>query len=97
MFGGKVVQSYTYELKSRAAGSANRTGFNSTDVLYLIMPDRFANGDPTNDSKPEMADKLNKADQYGRHGGDIKGMIDHPRLCGRSGIQRPMAQSCTGK
>ncbi|HWR99416.1 MAG TPA: cyclomaltodextrinase N-terminal domain-containing protein, partial [Prolixibacteraceae bacterium] len=77
MSGGKVVQSFTYELKERAPGSANRTGFNSSDVLYLIMPDRFANGDPSNDSKPEMADKLNEADQYGRHGGDIKGMLDH--------------------
>ena len=73
----KVILTYSYELKAREAGSANRIGFNSSDVLYLIMPDRFANGDPSNDSKPEMADKLNKADQYGRHGGDIKGMLDH--------------------
>jgi len=77
MLNGKAVQTFTYELKAREAGSSNRVGFNSSDVLYLIMPDRFANGDPSNDSKPEMADKLNKADQYGRHGGDIKGMIDH--------------------
>ncbi len=74
---GKVVQTFPYELKARAAGSANRIGFNSSDVLYLIMPDRFANGDPSNDSKPEMADKLNRTEQYGRHGGDIKGMLDH--------------------
>jgi glycosidase len=77
MLKDKVILTYTYELKAREAGSANRIGFNSSDVLYLIMPDRFANGDPTNDSKPEMADKLNRADQYGRHGGDIKGMHDH--------------------
>ncbi|MEK7718229.1 MAG: cyclomaltodextrinase N-terminal domain-containing protein [Bacteroidota bacterium] len=77
MLNGKVVQTYQYELKARAAGSANRIGFNSSDVLYLIMPDRFANGDPSNDSKPEMADKLNRTEQYGRHGGDIKGMLDH--------------------
>ncbi|MCK9411475.1 MAG: glycoside hydrolase family 13 protein [Prolixibacteraceae bacterium] len=74
---GKVVQTFPYELKAREAGSANRIGFNSSDVLYLIMPDRFANGDPSNDSKPEMADKLNRSEQYGRHGGDIKGMLDH--------------------
>jgi glycosidase len=74
---GKAVQTFPYELKAREAGSANRTGFNSSDVLYLIMPDRFANGDPSNDSKPEMADKLNRSEQYGRHGGDIKGMLDH--------------------
>jgi glycosidase len=77
MLNGKAVQSYEYELKARETGSSNRIGFNSSDVLYLIMPDRFANGDPSNDSKPEMADKLNMNEQYGRHGGDIKGMLDH--------------------
>ena len=74
---GKNIVSYEYELKAREAGSAERIGFNSSDVLYLIMPDRFANGDPTNDSNPLMADKLNRSDQYGRHGGDIKGMLEH--------------------
>ncbi len=77
MLNGKAIQSYSYELKAREAGSSERIGFNSSDVLYLIMPDRFANGDPSNDSKPEMADKLNREEQYGRHGGDIKGMLDH--------------------
>jgi len=77
MLNGKLVQTYQYEIKARAAGSASRIGFNSSDVLYLIMPDRFANGDPSNDNKPEMADKLNRTEQYGRHGGDIKGMLDH--------------------
>ncbi len=77
MLNGKAVHSFDYELKAREAGSSDRQGFNSSDVLYLIMPDRFANGDPSNDSNPLMADKLNKADQYGRHGGDIKGMLDH--------------------
>lgn len=77
MMNGKAVHSFDYELKAREAGSSARQGFNSSDVLYLIMPDRFANGDPSNDSHPLMADKLNKSDQYGRHGGDIKGMLDH--------------------
>ncbi|MEI7421993.1 MAG: glycoside hydrolase family 13 protein [Prolixibacteraceae bacterium] len=77
MLNGKAVQTFSYELKAREAGSAERIGFNSSDVLYLIMPDRFANGDPSNDSNPLMADKLNREEQYGRHGGDIKGMIDH--------------------
>lgn len=77
LLNGKVVQTYSYELKAREPGSADRVGFNNSDVLYLIMPDRFANGDPSNDSNSAMADKLNRADQYGRHGGDIKGMLDH--------------------
>ena len=77
MLNGKAVQTFSYELKPREAGSAERIGFNSSDVLYLIMPDRFANGDPSNDSNPLMADKLDRSEQYGRHGGDIKGMLDH--------------------
>lgn len=77
MLNGKIVQSYDYELKAREKGSSDRIGFNSSDVLYLIMPDRFANGDPSNDMLAEMADKLNRSDQYGRHGGDIKGMLNH--------------------
>jgi len=91
MLNGKEVQSYPYELKAREANSANRIGFNSSDVLYLIMPDRFANGDPSNDSNPAMADKLNQANQYGRHGGDIKGMRDHLDYVCRSRIYRLVA------
>lgn len=66
-----------YELLQRAEGSAQRKGFNSADAIYLIMPDRFSNGDPSNDSQPDMADKANRQDPDGRHGGDIQGMINH--------------------
>jgi len=66
-----------YELKRREPGSANREGFNTSDVMYLIMPDRFANGDPGNDEIAGMPDPLNMDDDFGRHGGDIQGMIDH--------------------
>ncbi|MCX2741803.1 glycoside hydrolase family 13 protein [Pontibacter anaerobius] len=75
--GNKTVHRYTYELKQREAGAANREGFNSTDVIYLITPDRFANGDPKNDTVKGMADKLNRSDKTGRHGGDIAGIIQH--------------------
>ncbi len=74
---GKTVVSSSYELKPREKGSAQRVGFNSTDVMYLIMPDRFANGDPSNDSKDDQLDKANRNDPNGRHGGDIKGIQDH--------------------
>jgi glycosidase len=72
---GRSTQ-YRYQLRQRAQGSAARHGFDSTDVIYLLMPDRFANGDPSNDSVAGMADKGNRALGYGRHGGDIQGMID---------------------
>lgn len=47
----KIVDSYSYELKDRQPNSSNRNSFTSKDIVYLIMPDRFANGDESNDSK----------------------------------------------
>jgi neopullulanase len=73
----KSVATYTYELKARVAGSATRPGFNSSDVIYLLMPDRFANGDTTNDNMPGMREPVNRSDPNGRHGGDIKGIMQH--------------------
>ena len=72
-----VIQTYAYELRERRENSALRQGFNSSDVLYLITPDRFANGDPSNDEIPQLKEKLNRGLKGGRHGGDIKGMADH--------------------
>jgi len=74
---GKSIQSKTYELKQRAEYSRLRKGFDSSDVLYLLMPDRFANGDPTNDSHPDVVEKANRDSDGGRHGGDIQGIIDN--------------------
>lgn len=68
---------YPYDLLARATGSAQRVGFNTTDAIYQVMPDRFANGDQGNDSVAGYADRLNRADGSGRHGGDIQGIIDH--------------------
>ncbi|MFC0253338.1 glycoside hydrolase family 13 protein [Massilia consociata] len=68
--------SYTYRLLAREPGSAQRIGFNSSDAIYQVMPDRFANGDPSNDSTPDTLEKANRANGSGRHGGDIQGMID---------------------
>ncbi|WP_313373617.1 glycoside hydrolase family 13 protein [Chishuiella sp.] len=73
----KVVDSYTYELKNRQANSANRNSFTSKDIVYLIMPDRFANGDESNDSKKELIDKANRQIPDGRHGGDLRGIINN--------------------
>ncbi len=73
---GKTKATYSYELKERAPGSAERQGFNTTDVLYLITPDRFANGDPSNDVIEGMREGLNRSEPYGRHGGDIRGIIN---------------------
>ena len=73
----KIVFSKKYELKQRKKNSKLRKGFSSQDVIYLIMPDRFANGNPNNDSVKEMAEKANRKENGGRHGGDIQGIINH--------------------
>ena len=75
--GKKTVDSYTYELKTRNPGSAERNSFSSKDVMYLIMPDRFANGDLSNDSKPNLIEKANRNLPSGRHGGDLRGIINN--------------------
>jgi len=67
-----------YELKERPKEAAAYIGFSSKDVIYLITPDRFANGDPTNDIRDFLKEKkIDRKDDYARHGGDIQGMIDH--------------------
>lgn len=73
---GKNVESYSYELKARETGSAERMGFNTSDVIYLITPDRFVNGNPDNDQVEGMKEKPNRNDRDGRHGGDIRGIIN---------------------
>lgn len=73
----KTLQHYSYELKKREKNSSKRIGFNSSDVIYLITPDRFANGNPENDNMPGMLEQVNRADDNGRHGGDIQGIEDH--------------------
>ena len=74
---GKKSTAYKYEIKERRANSAARKSFDSSDVLYLLMPDRFANGNPGNDNMPGMADKANRSELSGRHGGDIEGIIQN--------------------
>lgn len=73
--GQQNLGSYSYELKQRNPGSADRESFTSKDVMYLIMPDRFANGDETNDSQPDLTEKADRKLPNGRHGGDLKGII----------------------
>jgi glycosidase len=67
---------YQYELKERRKNSAKRKGFDSSDVMYLLMSDRFANGNPENDSVDGLAEKADRNNYDGRHGGDIQGIIN---------------------
>ena len=75
--GGNAYTGFRYELKARNAGNDRNQGFDSSDVIYLLMPDRFANGDPSNDTIEGMLEPARRDDPSGRHGGDIQGVLDH--------------------
>lgn len=66
-----------YEIKQRKDGSANVVSFDPSDVLYLVTPDRFANGNPENDTVEGLLETADRYNKGGRHGGDIKGIRDH--------------------
>ncbi|WP_298732466.1 glycoside hydrolase family 13 protein [uncultured Chitinophaga sp.] len=74
---GEKELRYTYELKARDH-AAKAQGVTNADLIYLIMPDRFANGDKNNDIVKGMQQTtLNRDSMYYRHGGDIQGIINH--------------------
>ena len=73
---GRKKIRYSYEIAARGEGFRGES-FSTGDLIYLIVPDRFANGDPDNDSTPDTRDGLDRAAEMGRHGGDIQGIIDH--------------------
>ncbi|HEY2720207.1 MAG TPA: glycoside hydrolase family 13 protein [Chitinophagaceae bacterium] len=69
-----------FELRSRRPGNGTSfaQGVNSKDFIYLLMPDRFSDGDPANDHIAGMKDQsLNRNDVFARHGGDLQGVINH--------------------
>lgn len=78
---GKKKTVVDYTLKARDRRGEEYTGFDSSDVLYLIMPDRFSRGSSKTDA--ELSRGLNyptvtdRADHNARHGGDIEGMRRH--------------------
>lgn len=74
--GKKITQSY--ELKAKSKPSNEFIGFNSSDAIYLITPDRFANGNEANDIVKTMNETaLDRTHDYKRHGGDIQGITNH--------------------
>lgn len=75
---GKKKTAVPYELKQRVRKGSDIQGFTSEDVLYLIMPDRFANGNPGNDIVEGMLEKkIDRNDPFARHGGDLAGIANH--------------------
>ena len=68
---------YNYTIAEREEGSRERRSFTTADFVYLIRPDRFANGDASNDNTKDTAEKVDRSQPGRRHGGDIQGVIDH--------------------
>ena len=68
---------FEYELKTRESTEGRNQGFDPSDVIYLMMPDRFANGDPSNDSVDGMLESADRSDPQRRQGGDIQGVMDN--------------------
>jgi glycosidase len=73
----ELALSYLYRLDNREPNSAQRIGFNSSDAIYLLMPDRFANGNQANDSSADLREKADRTKPSGRHGGDLQGISEH--------------------
>ena len=76
-FNNTITFSQKYELKKRKENSRFRKGFDASDVIYLLMPDRFSNGNINNDTTPDTVEKEQRHLKGGRHGGDIEGIINH--------------------
>lgn len=75
---GKKIFSYSYELKGRDKSTGRIQGVTQKDFIYLLMPDRFANGDKSNDVVKGLNETdLNRDSMYYRHGGDIQGVMNH--------------------
>lgn len=86
MGAGQEQVQVNYQLDARRAGSAQRQSFAAKDTVYLITPDRFANGDKNNDSHPQMLELADRKNPIGRHGGDIKGIEKNLDYIARMGF-----------
>lgn len=73
---GQTVK-FEYELLSRVENSATRSSYDSSDVIYLLMPDRFASSGQEKNIPDDIIEPENREDPLGRHGGDLQGIIDH--------------------
>ena len=85
----KKKATWTYTINPRREDSRMRQSFTSADVVYLIMSDRFVDGDESNNNLPQMAEKTDKSNIHGRFGGDIAGIIsqfDHISQLGATAI-----------
>lgn len=87
---GTQHATFGFELRERNHGQRRMMGLTSSDLVYLITPDRFVNGDPSNDVISSMQERtVDRSDPYGRHGGDLAGIlqnIDHIDSVGATAV-----------
>ena len=86
---GKKKATYDYVIAERREGSRQRKSFDASDVVYLIMSDRFVDGDASNNNTANTREKADKNNVNGRWGGDIQGIInsfDHIKKLGCTAI-----------
>ncbi len=73
----EILYTYNYEFMRRDYSARTLQGFDASDAVYLLMPDRFANGNPDIDNLPHMLEKVDRKNPDARQGGDIQGIINH--------------------
>jgi glycosidase len=86
---GNVIERKNWSLKARREGKGTKfaQGVNQSDFIYFLMPDRFSNGDPSNDRIAGLKDQtLNRDSIYHRHGGDLQGVNNHLDYMQKMGV-----------
>ena len=73
----KIILKQEYEIIKRKKGAEDKATISGEDVIYLITPDRYANGDEQNDEVKSLLEKHDRGNKDGRHGGDIQGIINN--------------------
>jgi len=69
--------SVNFPIEERPSSAGKFQGFSQDDVIYLIMPDRFADGDPSNDKLRNSPGTYDRSKPRAYHGGDLRGIRDH--------------------
>lgn len=73
---GRQSFTHSYPLLEKSHSTLRNNGFDASDAIYLLMADRFANGDTSNDNIPGMLEKTDRSQPFARHGGDLKGLLN---------------------
>jgi len=85
-FASGGTQEAEFEVLNMPDRSKGAQGFSSADFIYLIMPDRFANGDPSNDDPAISKGLHDRSNPRYYHGGDLQGVIDHATYLRNLGV-----------